>query len=285
MSKRKHSRRKRGGDRYRSVPRCAAIPPLPEVCVSPDNFLGRLDIAALNLMCASGLPGAEKPTSLGCWTGLIPPPAMSILRPAAIGIGSSTRPAHTTILPAISVAIFSCSRCKRIWVSNTIRPVAIPTFQDPKSLDPDFRDSRDLFLHGIIDGDGGTVRSMPVLYVAVGRRLATRSNWSSRVATCSFAGTTRRESGFRSRNALISREPARNQFFPGRVLSQLARTVDGSRKGSGLLLKSLTPAEELAGFLSQRRVLERQWPVGRGDPSVPVGLRHRARRQALPLAA
>jgi len=46
-----------------------------------------------------------------------------------------------------------------------------PTFQDPKCIEPDFRESRDLFIHGIIDGPGGTCASMPVLYVAVGRRL------------------------------------------------------------------------------------------------------------------
>ncbi len=54
---------------------------------------------------------------------------------------------------------------------TTRRGVRDPTFQDPKCIDPDFRDSRDLFIHGIIDGPGGTCASMPVLYVAVGRRL------------------------------------------------------------------------------------------------------------------
>ena len=44
-------------------------------------------------------------------------------------------------------------------------------FQDPKCFDPDFRDSRDLLIHGMIDGPGGTCASMPVMYVAVGRRL------------------------------------------------------------------------------------------------------------------
>ncbi len=35
------------------------IPALSELCNSPDEFFGRLDIGALNLSCASGLPGAE----------------------------------------------------------------------------------------------------------------------------------------------------------------------------------------------------------------------------------
>ena len=45
------------------------------------------------------------------------------------------------------------------------------TFQDPYCVDPDFRDSRDLFIHGILDGPGGTCSSMPAIYTAVGRRL------------------------------------------------------------------------------------------------------------------
>ncbi len=36
---------------------------------------------------------------------------------------------------------------------------------------PDFRDAGDLFIHGMLDGNGGTCASMPVLYTAVGRRL------------------------------------------------------------------------------------------------------------------
>ena len=44
-------------------------------------------------------------------------------------------------------------------------------FQNATCMNPDFRDSRDLFIHGIIDGDGGTCCSMPVLYAAVARRL------------------------------------------------------------------------------------------------------------------
>lgn len=44
-------------------------------------------------------------------------------------------------------------------------------FQDPYCIDPDVSDSRDLFIHGILDGPGGTCASMPVLYTAVGRRL------------------------------------------------------------------------------------------------------------------
>lgn len=43
---------------------------------------------------------------------------------------------------------------------------------NPDRIDgPDFTDSRDLFIHGLITGHGGTCISIPVLYIAIGRRL------------------------------------------------------------------------------------------------------------------
>ena len=35
------------------------LPTLAHVCQSPDQFLAQLDIAAVNLMCAAGLPHAD----------------------------------------------------------------------------------------------------------------------------------------------------------------------------------------------------------------------------------
>lgn len=44
-------------------------------------------------------------------------------------------------------------------------------YNPERMLAPDFRDAADLFLHGILSGQGGTCASMPVLYTAVARRL------------------------------------------------------------------------------------------------------------------
>jgi hypothetical protein len=37
----------------------AVLPPLAQVCQSPQDYLAKLDVAALNLMCAGGLPHAD----------------------------------------------------------------------------------------------------------------------------------------------------------------------------------------------------------------------------------
>jgi hypothetical protein len=56
-------------------------------------------------------------------------------------------------------------------VKYNLARVLDPDFQNPNCWNPDFSDSRDLFIHGIIDGPGGTCASLPVIYIAVGRRL------------------------------------------------------------------------------------------------------------------
>ena len=51
------------------------------------------------------------------------------------------------------------------------QPDPRPDVPGPKVHRPGLQGFARLFIHGIIDGPGGTCASMPVLYVAVGRRL------------------------------------------------------------------------------------------------------------------
>jgi hypothetical protein len=128
------------------------------------------------------------------------------------------------------------------------------SFQDPKCFDPDFKDSRDLFIHGIIDGPGGTCASMPVLYVAVGRP---RLGYPLRLVE--------------ARGHLFFRwdDPTGERFgIPERFNIEGAGQGIGSYpddyyqtwpdewteqdKAGGFYLKSLSPTEELAAFLCTR---------------------------------
>lgn len=117
---------------------------------------------------------------------------------------------------------------------------------DPTGFD--FTRSQDLFINGLLDGTGGTCTSMPVLYVAIGRRLGYPLKlvagtghlflrWDDSVTGERFniEGTSR---GFLSHpdEQYINwpRKPARAE-------------IEG-----GYLLKSMTPREELAAFLDSR---------------------------------
>ncbi len=52
------------------VARPIPIPTLREIEESPDRYTSQLDIAALNLACAKGLPGADRMDSEKCFAWL-----------------------------------------------------------------------------------------------------------------------------------------------------------------------------------------------------------------------
>lgn len=130
------------------------------------------DLAAANLMAAIGLKGAED-LDVGH--------ALNWLDSAAKEVHIETlrhsyqfrdqpddfdnSPAYFCMLAMVTVL--------RHQFGVRYNPMRIrdAKFQDPNCFAPDFSDSRDLFIHGMIGGPGGTCASMPVLYVAVGRRL------------------------------------------------------------------------------------------------------------------
>ena len=134
--------------------------------------LPHLDIAAMNILCAVGLRGAD---------AIDPEHCLGWLETAAAKVDFETRRHWYRFLRSPgdfenSPGFFCCSFLLQILQEDfrvRYNPARVrdPKFQDPKCFDPDFRDSQDLFIHGIIDGPGGTCSSMPVLYVAVGRRL------------------------------------------------------------------------------------------------------------------
>lgn len=230
------------------------IPNLSDICQSAAEHLGQFDVGSLNMVCASGLPGAET-LEIG--------PMLDWLDSAARQVDFETRrhwyrfrdsPATYLNSPGYFCCYFLLQVLQEDFgVRYNPARVRDAKFQDPRYIDPDFRDSRDLFIHGIIDGPGGTCASMPVLYVAVGRRLG----YPLKLAE------TRAHLFFRWE------DPEGSQFgFPERF------NVEGAGEGiamypdehyrvwpepwsvadecGGWYLKSLSPAEELASFLVTR---------------------------------
>lgn len=128
-----------------------------------------------------------------------------------------------------------------------------PSFQDPKCHAPDFSDSRDLFIHGIIDGEGGTCASMPVLYVAVARRLGyplrlveARGHlffrWDDPVGVHSGSPESVNIEG--AGHGISS--------FPDDYYRSWPEPWSPAEHAAGCYLKSLGPTEEIAAFLSTR---------------------------------
>lgn len=145
---------------------------LERIYLFSDTSRGDYDAAAANFQAAVGLRGAE---DLDCGYGLI------WLNRVANRVHIETlrhsyqfreRPEDFENSPAyFCMLVMATVLRKEFGVRYNPDRIRDPKFQDPNCFDPDFSDSRDLFIHGMIGGPGGTCASMPVLFVAVGRRL------------------------------------------------------------------------------------------------------------------
>jgi len=127
--------------------------------------LGGLDIARMNLACAEGLPGAE---------GLDVAQCLSRLDDWAQRVRCETqRHLYRVTDPRYADQYRkSESYFRASMMLQVLQEDCGVHYNKQRVRDVDFKNSRDLFLHGLVGGaSGGTCVSMPVLYVAVGRRL------------------------------------------------------------------------------------------------------------------
>jgi hypothetical protein len=128
-----------------------------------DAELAGHDIAAVNLACAAGLPGAE---------GLDAAPCLAQLDAWAEHVGRET--ARCAAQFERAPAAFGDSWAYfRVLVLATVLQQDCGVRYEPTLIERDdfFADARNLFLHGVLQGQGGTCSSLPPVYVAVGRRL------------------------------------------------------------------------------------------------------------------
>ena len=253
MPKSKRNKRQPSRARLAKTSARLALPSIAQVCAAPEDFLDKLDVAAINLMCAGGLPGAEKLDidKLFDW-----------LDNAARQVDLETRRHWYRFLASPSTynnsaGYFCCYFLLQVLqedfgVKYNPERAVDPTWQDQK-LEPNFNDSRDLFIHGIIDGDGGTCGSIPVVYVAVGRRLGyplklveARGHLFIRWDDPSgeHRGVPERFNVDGAGPGIASHPDDYYHTWP------VAWTV--AEKQANCYLRSLTPKEELAAFMATR---------------------------------
>jgi hypothetical protein len=132
--------------------------------ISPDE-LGKLDIAMVNLRCAQGLAGAEK-LDLGKCLATLDSWAGHVKAETARHLYRVNDPSYADHYK------HSESRFRAEMLVQVLQEDCKAHYNPSRISEPDFRNGKDLFIHGMIDdGNGGTCASMPVVYVAVGRRL------------------------------------------------------------------------------------------------------------------
>jgi hypothetical protein len=133
-----------------------------ELAKRPESELSRVDIAIMNLACAEGLSGSERTNAEACqrtldaWAEKVRWQTLKHFRRFEYCPDEFHRSeAYFRALVLITVLQRDCG--------VRYNPAKIPA-------DAVFT-TEDTFIHGIVDGLGGTCANMPVVYVAVGRRL------------------------------------------------------------------------------------------------------------------
>jgi Transglutaminase-like superfamily len=232
----------------KSPPTVAATrnPSLSELLLMPPKELENVDIALMNLRCAEGLRGAE---------ALDIPLAIQRLDQFAQRVETeTTRNLHRfRENPADyenSEAYFRLLMMAMVMQEDfkvRYNPARITSPDVPEPNDEFYEDSKDIFLNGLIGSPmTGTCSSMPVLYVAVGRRLgyplylvSTKEHlfvrWQDSRAHLNMDATSR---GFGSYD---------DDYYK----SWPCKVNDEEIKANNYF-KPMTPKEELACFMSNR---------------------------------
>ena len=210
------------------------------------------DIALNNLHCAAGLPGAEKLDvprllrKLDQWAELVRVDTdrnyHKFLK-TPWQFNNST--AYFCVVCMVAVLERRCGvRYNPKWTGITIdEPI-------PREFGSD---ARDLFIHAIIDGPGGTCGSLPVLHAAVGRRLG----YPLKIVKA-FQHLFLRWDDPKGKYWL---HPARFNIeatgpgihrLPDEHYKTWPRRIPPEDIEAGTFLKSLTSEEELAEFINAR---------------------------------
>jgi len=205
--------------------------------ISPEQ-LADVDIAEMNLLCAVGLPGAEK---LDINQGL------ATLDKWAAHVKFETDRHLYKFAQAPGDYENSEGYFRMLMLVTVLQQDFGVHYNKQRIRDVDFRRSRDLFVHGMIgDDNGGTCVSMPVIYTAIARRLGypvklvlTKSH-----VFCRWDAPN-------DRINIEATNQGMNSFSDEYYLTWPEK-VSGAEARQNRYLVSLTLAEELASFLGNR---------------------------------
>lgn len=218
-----------------------SLPTLEHLLSLPPGCLDRYDIAEVNLACAAGLPGAE---------GLNVSQCLATLDRWAKALKRYTRDAmweyqreperferHRGFF-RFSVLVTFLKHPRSLGVRY--QPSAIANF--------DFSDSRDDLLHGLLTRRLGTCTSLPVLFVALGRRLG----YPMHLAVAKQHVFCQWVDADGSRANLEGSNGAGGEMLPDERYHSWPRPLTRDNLASGRYLRPLTRGEEFGLFLETR---------------------------------
>ena len=200
--------------------------------------LAHVDIAEMNLLCAQGLPGAEKLDVHRCLKTLD-------LWAYKVRFDAERHFYRFRQNPA-EFHNSEGEYCMMMLISVLQQDFGVH-YNKERIRNVDFKNAKDLFIHGMIgDQNGGTCVSMPVLYTAVARRLG----WPVKLVLAKAHVFCRWENDKERLNIEGSGEGFGR--FEDDHYKKWPFPISEDEVKAGLYLKSLTPQEELACFLASR---------------------------------
>jgi hypothetical protein len=210
------------------------------------------DIARLNLRCAQGLVGAENLDRTNCW---------ATLNQMATRVKSETARHFYRFQSNASEFENSEGFFRMVMMAIVLAedfgvhyaPDKIKMPSQAQVGDGFFADASDVFLHGLLGAKRqGTCSSLPVLYVAVGRRLG----YPLKLVTTKGHLFVRWEDAKERFNSEAAGKGV-NRFSDDYYRHWPYEVSDDDIRNEGYL-KSLSPGEELAVFLSIRAACLRE---------------------------
>jgi tetratricopeptide (TPR) repeat protein len=227
---------------------------LDDLLKIPADRLGDVDIAEINLLCATGLPGAEK---------LDIDHALATLDDWAKRVKFETdRHLYRVTDPRYAEHYRHSEAYLRAEMLLQALQVDLGVKYDLAArYNFSFKDSRVAFIHGMIpvpgqpltDTPGGTCASMPVMYVAVGRRLG----YPLKLVTTKghvfvrWDGKDHFNPAWRERFNIEGSGDGFSSFDDAHYKTWPFKLTDKEVKANRYLV-SLTPTEEFAEFLAAR---------------------------------
>jgi hypothetical protein len=208
--------------------------------MSPDE-LAKVDIAVMNLLCAKGLPGAEN---------LDIPVILKQLDEWAAKVKLETeRHLYRVNDPRYAEHYANSeARLRAEFIVQVLQEDCQVRYNPDRIYDPDFRDSRNMFIHGIMPAaSGGTCASMPVMYVAIGRRLGYPMK-----LVLAHSHIFCRWDDVKERFNIEGASNGNVLYDPDEYYMTWPKPLNEVEIASGVYLASLTPTQELAVFLEIR---------------------------------
>jgi len=214
-----------------------------------DEELAQVDIVESNLDCAAGLPAAERIDRDLCLHTIEHMADQTRFNTANAFKAFERRPEEWNHSPGIfRIHVLVCTLQREFGARYN--SAKIP-FEVPLETD-------DSFIHGIIQGQGGTCASLPPLYVAVGRRLGYPLKLVSAACVNRYMHLFVRWDDPEGERFNIEVNKGGLNCPPDDHYRQGPYHTQPAWEETGSILSSMKPRQELACFLAQRAARWRQ---------------------------